>query len=99
MLIAGPSKYPTLSLSLAYPANKPACHAYFVHFASAVGDRLVPSMFIGPALMAGPILEPPPAPPSADKAVVLTGWTEVEDFTMANVVVTVEVNGETRPAP
>ena len=41
------------------------------------------------ALAAGP-----PAGPPALEAVVLTGWLHVEDYTMEDVVVSVEVDGE-----
>lgn len=39
---------------------------------------------------------PPSSPPgpAADEAVILTGWLHVEDYSMAGVLVTVEVNGE-----
>lgn len=35
----------------------------------------------------------PPSAPPISEAVVLTGWLHVEDYTMADVVVTVDVNG------
>lgn len=37
----------------------------------------------------------PPASP-LDEAVVLTGWLQTQDLTMAGVVVSIEVNGETQ---
>lgn len=40
----------------------------------------------------------PPAGPSAEEAVVLTGWLHVEDHTMADVTLEVLVNGIVRMA-
>ncbi len=40
----------------------------------------------------------PPGAPPADEAVVLTGWLHVEDYTMADVVLEVHVNGAVRTA-
>jgi hypothetical protein len=39
------------------------------------------------------------AGPPAEEAVILTGWLHVEDHTMADVVLEVEVNGTTHVAP
>ena len=41
----------------------------------------------------------PPAKVAADEAVVLTGWLHVDDLTMTDVVVEVELNGTVQIAP
>ena len=50
-------------------------------------------------LFAGLAVAHPPSHPPADEAVILTGWLHVEDLTMADAVVEVEVNGVTQIAP
>jgi hypothetical protein len=41
----------------------------------------------------------PPATPPVEEVVILTGWLHVEDLTMKDVVLEVEVNGTTRTTP
>ncbi|MBL7951591.1 MAG: hypothetical protein JNM62_07715 [Flavobacteriales bacterium] len=49
--------------------------------------------------IAGVQAAPPPASRAADATVELTGWLHVEDLTMKDVVLEVEVNGTVRTAP